>query len=118
MPNNGTSWYQNTCIQSALGKGAGSTALDAVGLLPEGGAFSAAFSLWHGAAGVSNGTKILQGVKAGAGIVSTASGLKEGSAASVAFGVAGFIPGAGQAAAMGSIGVDIYKTGMAVSQCP
>jgi hypothetical protein len=37
-PNNGTPWYQNACVQSALAKGAASTAIDAVGLLPEGGA--------------------------------------------------------------------------------
>jgi hypothetical protein len=33
------------------------TVLDAIGILPEGGTVSAAFSLWHGAAGVSNGIK-------------------------------------------------------------
>jgi hypothetical protein len=49
-----------SCVQSALAKGAASTAIDAVGLLPEGGAVAGAFSLWHGAAGVSNGIKILQ----------------------------------------------------------
>jgi hypothetical protein len=59
-PNNGTPWYKNPCVQSAFAKDAASTAIDAVGLLPEGGAVAGAFSLWHGAAGVSNGIKILQ----------------------------------------------------------
>ena len=72
-PNNGTPWYKNPCVQSALAKGAASTAIDAVGLIPEGGAVAGAFSLWHGAAGVSNGINILQRVKFGAGIISTAS---------------------------------------------
>ena len=71
-PSNGTSWYQNPCITSALAKGAASTALDAVGLLPEGGAVSAAFSLFHGAAGVSNGTNILGRVQFGAALIGTA----------------------------------------------
>ena len=69
-PSNATPWYKNPCVQSALAKGAASTAIDAVGLLPEGGAVAGAFSLWHGAAGVSNGIKILQRVKFGAGIIS------------------------------------------------
>ena len=64
-PNNGTPGYKNPCIQSALAKGAASTTIDAVGLLPEGGAVAGAFSLWHGAAGVSNGINILSRVQFG-----------------------------------------------------
>jgi hypothetical protein len=56
-----------------LPKGATSTALDVVGLLPEGGAVASAFSLWHGAAGVSNGINIPARVQFGAAIISTAS---------------------------------------------
>jgi hypothetical protein len=70
--NNATPWYKNPYIQSALAKGAASTALDSVGLLPEGGAVASAFSLWHGAAAVSNGNKILERVQFGAGLISTA----------------------------------------------
>ena len=55
-------------------------ALDAVGLLPEGGAVAGVFSLWHGAAGVSNGIKNLQAVKMGAGIIATASSGNDGNA--------------------------------------
>jgi RHS repeat-associated protein len=72
-PSNGTPWYKNPCVQSAVAKGAASTAIDAVGLLPEGGAVAGAFSLWHGAAGVSNGINILSRVQFGAAIISTAS---------------------------------------------
>lgn len=49
----------------ALLKGAGSTALDAIGLLPEGGAVSAAFSLFHGTAGISSGQRFLSGPNLG-----------------------------------------------------
>jgi hypothetical protein len=59
-PNNATPRYKNPCVTSALAKGAASTALDSVGLLPEGGAVASAFSLWHGAAGIPNGGKILE----------------------------------------------------------
>lgn len=71
-PNNTTPWYKNPCVQSALAKGAASTALDAIGTLPEGGTVAAAFSLWHGAAGVSNGNKILGRVAFAGGLISTA----------------------------------------------
>ena len=62
-PSSVTPWYKNPCIQSAFAKGAASSAIDSVGLLPEGGAVAGAFSLWHGAAGVSNGIKILARVQ-------------------------------------------------------
>jgi hypothetical protein len=65
-PNNATPWYKS-CTAQALLKGAGTTALDAIGILPEGGTVSAAFSLFHGAAGVSNGIKIQQRVAFAAG---------------------------------------------------
>ncbi len=64
--------YSEQWCEECQGRAA-STAIDAVGLLPEGGTVAGAFSLWHGAAGVSNGIKILQRVKFGAGIISTAS---------------------------------------------
>jgi RHS repeat-associated protein len=111
-------WYKNTCVTNALLSGAGSAAIDSIGLIPEGGAVAGAFSLFHGAAGVSNGINIVQRVKAGAGIIGSANSLNEGSAISTALGVAGFIPGLGQLAAGASIVNDAIKTGMAVAQCP
>ncbi len=110
-------WYRNPCVTGALAKGAASAGIDAIGLLPEGGAVAKAFSLFHGAAGVSNGIKIVQRVKAGTGIVSTTSPLNDGSAMSTFLGVVGFIPGAGQLAAGASIVLDAARTGMAVAQC-
>lgn len=77
--NNKTPWYKNPCIQKALAKGAATAGLDAIGLLPEGGAVAAAFSLFHGAAGVSNGTKILGRVAVGGALISTASSLSDAS---------------------------------------
>jgi hypothetical protein len=71
-PSNAVPFYKNPCITSALAKGAGSTVIDAVGLLPEGGAVASAFSLFHGAAGVSNGGKILERAQFGAALISTA----------------------------------------------
>lgn len=69
-----TPWYKNQCIQKALAKGLVSAGIDAIGLIPGGGAVSEGLSLFHGAAAVSNGTAILGRVRLGAGIITTANG--------------------------------------------
>jgi hypothetical protein len=65
-------------MQRALVMGAATTALDAIAILPEGGTVAAAFSLSHGAAGVSNGTTILGRVALGGIIISTAALQQQG----------------------------------------
>jgi hypothetical protein len=129
---NATPWWKNTCVQDALLKGAGSTALDAIGLLPEGGAVAGAFSLWHGAAGVSNGINILQRVKFGVGIIFTASAGSDASEdgaislagaqfatgfASIGAGLAKAAPIVGQALSAASVLEDLYGTYQAVAGC-
>jgi RHS repeat-associated protein len=131
-PNNGNPWYKNPCIQSALAKGAASTAIDAVGLLPEGGAVAGAFSLWHGAAGVSNGINILARVQFGAAIISTASAGSDASGdgayslagaqlatgfASIGVGLAKAAPIVGQVISGISVAEDLYGTYKAVAGC-
>ena len=123
-PNNATPWYKNPCVQSALAKGAGSATLDAIGLLPEGGEVSAAFSLWHGAAGVSNGTKMLQNVKMGAGLISTASSGSDSNwfggvtgALSIGASLAKAAPVYGQVLSGISLAGDVYSTYKAVAGC-
>jgi RHS repeat-associated protein len=131
-PNSATPWYKNPCVQSALAKGAGSTAIDAVGLLPEGGAVAGAFSLWHGAAGVSNGINILARVQFGAAIISTASAGSDASGdgayslagaqlatgfASIGVGLAKAAPILGQALSAASVLEDLYGTYQAVAGC-
>jgi len=111
-PSNATPWYKNPCIQSALAKGVASTALDGVGLLPEGGAVSAAFSLWHGAAGVSNGTKILERAQFGAALISTANAGSGVSGSEGTFSLSGAQALTGAAA----IGADLLKTAPIVGQ--
>ena len=132
-PSSGTPWYKNPCITSALAKGAGSTAIDAIGLLPEGGAVAGAFSLWHGAAAVSNGGKILERVQFGAAIISTANagsdvqgseGAYSLSGAQLATGAAAIgagllkaAPIVGQALSAASVLEDLYGTYKAVAGC-
>jgi RHS repeat-associated protein len=131
-PNNGTPWYKNPCVQSALAKGAASTAIDAVGLLPEGGAVAGAFSLFHGAAGVSNGINILSRVQFGAAIISTASAGSDASGdgafslagaqlatgfASIGAGLAKATPIVGQVLSGISVAEDLYGTYKAVAGC-
>ncbi|MGB6130700.1 MAG: RHS repeat-associated core domain-containing protein [Acidobacteriaceae bacterium] len=122
-------WHKNRCITNALLSGAGSTALDAVGtFVPAGGAaegaVAGAFSLWHGAAGVSQGRNIFRGVMLAGGIVNTASAGSEGNSVSVGLGVLGIAatlgkaaPGVGQIISGISMGVDIYQTAVAVGKC-
>ena len=126
---NGTPWYQNTCITSALLKGTATTALDAVGVLvPAGGAIegtvAGAFSLWHGAAGVSQGRNIFRGAQLAGGIVSTASAGSDGSGLSAGLGAAGIAATLGKAAPLVgqvisgfSMVVDIYQTAGAIAKC-
>jgi hypothetical protein len=106
-------FYKNPCIQSALAKGAASTAIDAIGLLPEGGAVAGAFSLYHGAAGVSNGINILSRVQFGAAIISTASA----GFASIGAGLAKLTPVVGQVLSGISVAEDLYGTYKAVAGC-
>jgi RHS repeat-associated protein len=130
----GTPWYKNPCIQKALAKGAATAGLDAIGLLPEGGAVSAAFSLFHGAAGVSNGTNILGRVALGGMLISTASSLSDASGPSGgassfaafqtgvnALGIAKslfeVIPVAGQVIAGVSVVGDFVSTGLEIADC-
>jgi RHS repeat-associated protein len=132
--NSATPWYKNSCIQHALLKGAATAGLDAIGLLPEGGAVAAAFSLFHGAAGVSNGTRVLGRVALGGALISTAASLSDASGPKGgAFSFAGLqtgvnvlgiakslskaIPVAGQAIAIVSVGLDIYGAYREIREC-
>jgi RHS repeat-associated protein len=134
-PNNTTPWYK-TCTAKALFSGAGSIAIDSIGLIPEAEGFTKVFENTAGyqlarAAGNSAGYRgvvatqygmmaVAQG-KGGAGLISGAFGLGDTSTEgriSTGLTVAGFIPGLGTAAATASIGVDGYKTWKAVRQCP
>lgn len=91
------------CLGDALKSNGLNLALDAIGLIPEGGAASAAVSLYHGAVGVSNGTKTLQAIKMGTGIAGTAS------AANDAQHGGGKIADAQALAGVASIGVGLGK---------
>ena len=133
-PNNGPrSGYESLfCLGDALKSNGLSLALDAVGLIPEGGVFAGAFSLWHGAAGVSNGINNLRAVKMGAGIIGTASSSQDsgwtGTAgsglgtASIAVGLGAAqlgkaAPVLGTVLSLGSLAVDLTKTFSEQSDC-
>jgi hypothetical protein len=112
------------CLGDALKSNGLSLALDAVGLLPEGGSVAGAFSLWHGAAGVSNGIKNLQAVKMGAGIIGTASAGNDGNtygtvvgAALIGVSLAKAAPIVGTVLSLGALGGDVYSAYQAQSAC-
>jgi hypothetical protein len=132
-PNNGRSGYESLfCLGDALKSNGLSLALDAVGLIPEGGAVAGAFSFWHGAAGVSNGIKNLQAVKMGAGIIGAASAGNDGNAYGATVGVASIAsslgpkiglalnkaaPIVGTVLSLGALGGDAYLTLKDQSTC-
>ncbi len=123
-PSSATPWYKNSCITGALASGALNVGIDAIGLIPEaGGATTLArnFGHWGGYRGIvadNFGIKAIQQIKGAAGTVSVTQGLAQQDWISGGLAVAGFIPGLGQVAAVGSIVVDTYKAAKAISQCP
>src|SRR5580658_181903 len=122
-----TPWYKNPCVTKAIAKGALSTGIDAIGLIPGGGAVSAELSLFNGAAAVSNGTAILGRLQLGAGIITAANGASDTSglgAIQTVAGVGGIVAGVAKAAPVVgqvlsgiSVGLDLIGTGMNIAQC-
>lgn len=132
--NNGTPWYK-TCTAQALLSGAGSIAIDAIGLIPEAEGVTKVFENEAGyqiARGVGNlagyrgvvatqyGMKAVTQGKGAVGAIGGAFGLGDTSVQgrlSTGLTVAGFIPGLGTLAAGASIVNDAIKTRMAVANC-
>jgi RHS repeat-associated protein len=116
-------WYKNTCITSALGDAALHIGIDAIGLIPEAGGLARMIGHGAGYVGVvadQTGAGVIKAFGGSTGAVQGLAGLGDTSAeglVSTGLTVAGFIPGLGQAAAVGSIGVDVYKTVKAIGQC-
>ncbi len=97
--------------------------IDAIGLIPAAGGIARAIGHQAGYVGAVADRLGSNVIKAAGGSTSAASGLAglsdtspEG-LASTGLTIAGFVPGLGQAAAVGSIGVDVYKTVKAIGQC-
>ena len=115
-------WYK-TCTAKAIGGFVLDAGIDAVGLLPEGGALSKAIGSYAGYRGLvatQQGTKALQGVKLGAGIVTTGLGAEDTSLIGLGktvIGIAGFVPVLGQAAAAVSIVLDGVQAGLEIAKC-
>ena len=123
-PTGGTPWYKNSCVTSALGAGALSAGVDAIGLIPEAGGIARMIGHGSGYVGVvadRAGYSVVNAVGKSASTVQGLNGLFDTSPQGLisdGLTVAGFIPGLGQAAAIGSIIMDTYKTAKAISQCP
>lgn len=121
--NGGTAWYHNSCITSALAGGAGKVGLDAIGLIPEAGGVARIIGHGAGYVGVvadQTGSRIIKAVGASQSAVRGLNGLFDTSPQGLisdGLTIAGFIPGLGQAAAIGSIIMDTYQTAKAISQC-
>lgn len=116
--------------------GAGSIAIDSIGLIPEAEGFlkvfenTAGYQLaraagnaagYRGVVATQYGMKAVAQGKFGGGLIAGAFGLGDTSTQgriSTGLTVAGFVPGLGTLAAGASIVNDAIKTGMAVAKCP
>lgn len=117
-------WYKNSCIMSALGKGALTVGIDALGLIPEGGGVSRIVGHQFGYRGIVAdriGKNFLEAADRSTGFLATAGGLAHTvDAESLIDGglyVAGWFPGLGQGAAIASILFHGYTTIKAVREC-
>jgi len=123
-PNNGAPWYRNSCITSALGKGALSVGVDSIGLIPEAGGISRMIGHGAGYFGVvadRAGYRVVDAVGHTGAAAQGLNGLTDTSGTGVlstGLTIAGFIPGLGQGAAVLSMVNDAIKTGIAISKCP
>jgi hypothetical protein len=133
---NKTPWYKNSCVQNALLKGAVTTAIDAIGLIPEGSIASRAIGNsfnYRGIVADQFGNKAIGSVEMGSSIFLTASsghdaqvsggawslsGLQAGvGVVGIAKNLGAFIPVANQTIAAVSVGLDIVSTGMEIANC-
>jgi hypothetical protein len=116
-------WYKNSCVTGALGKGALSVGIDSIGLIPEAGGIARVIGHQAGYVGVvadQTGSNIIKAVGGSTGTAQGLNGLTDTSPTgllSTGLTIAGFIPGLGQASAIGSIIVDAYKTAKSIGQC-
>jgi hypothetical protein len=100
-----------------------SAGIDAIGLIPEAGGIARLIGHQAGYVGVvadQLGSRVVGAVDASTGTVNGLAGLGDTSPEgllSTGLTVAGFIPGLGQGAAIGSILIDTYKTAKAIRKC-
>ena len=111
--NKSTPWYKNSCITGALGDFALHAGIDAVGLIPEAGGIARAIGHQAGYVGAvadKVGFKIVdafgKSTSTGLGLAGLSDTSPEG-LVSTGLTIAGFIPGLGQASAVGSLIADI-----------
>jgi hypothetical protein len=108
--NNPTPWYKNSCIQNALLKGAGSTALDAVGFVPGESQTVAAVQTLVGFGSIVNSMAHQDWTGAGigtTGTVTTVAGLAVGE---MGVSWAKAVPGIGLGVNTIGTGLDLIKT--------
>jgi RHS repeat-associated protein len=121
--NDSTSWYKNPCVASALGAGALSVSIDAIGLIPAAGGVARAIGNGAGYRGVvadQQGYKFVNAVGRSTSTVQALNGAFHTTPTgliSTGLAVAGFIPGLGQLTSGASIVVDVFRTGSAIGQC-
>jgi RHS repeat-associated protein len=122
-PQTPTPWYKNSCVTGALGKGALSVGIDSIGLIPEAGGIARVIGHQAGYVGVvadQAGSRLIGAVNATANTGRGLAGLTDTSPtglASTGLTIAGFIPGLNDAAAVGSIGLDLFRTAKAIGAC-
>jgi RHS repeat-associated protein len=118
-----TPWYENSCITGDLESGLLKVGIDATGLIPEGGGASTIarkignFNGYRGIVADNFGKAAIEQLHGAKDTFNLTQGLGEGDVLEAGLAVVGFIPGLGQAAAIGEIAMDIYNTTKEIGKC-
>jgi len=122
-PSNGTPWYHNSCVTSALKTGAINAGIDAIGFIPEAGGVSRMISHGAGYVGVvadKFGANVVNAVGKTAGTVNSAAGVSSDWTSWVSAGitVGDFIPVVNEFTTVAALAWDTGVTAYKVYQCP
>jgi hypothetical protein len=122
-PNNGTPWYKNTCVTSALKTGAINAGIDAIGFIPEAGGAARMIGHQAGYVGVvadQLGHSVINAVGKTAGTVNSAAGVSSDWTSWVSAGitVGDFIPVVNEFTTVAALAWDTGVTAYKVYQCP
>jgi RHS repeat-associated protein len=123
-PNNGTPWYKNSCVTSALKTGALNAGIDAIGFIPEAGGVARMFGHGAGYRGVvadQLGHGVINAVGKTAGTVNSAAGVSSSdwtSWVSAGITIGDFIPVVNEFTTVAALSWDSGVAAYKVYQCP
>jgi hypothetical protein len=114
-------WYNNSCVTGEFKKASLGLGIDAIGLIPEGGGVARLIGHGAGFRGVvadQAGKSVIKAFKGSTNALGGASAANERDWTGIGLTIAGFVPGLGQTAALGSILNDANRLRQAIAKCP